>query len=187
MVSPEFEKALFEGLQSLEATLKAAKDEMQTDCRGAAITSLQGVVEFINSIPRFESLNLSCPLTAVMAALHDLNVGRVGAMVTPTAGFDNRKPEASFRKVIKAYAIFGVEQLKDAGMTTEEACKFVASELARIMHHAGPFLRVVPTVARRRSVRLDRCLSTRRTTRLGWSAFSAARRGTAPRLMDRTA
>ena len=79
MVSPEFEKALFEGLQSLEATLKAAKDEMQTDCRGAAITSLQGVVEFINSIPRFESLNLSCPLTAVMAALHDLNVGRVGA------------------------------------------------------------------------------------------------------------
>lgn len=129
MVSPEFEKSLFEGLQSLEATLKDAKDEMQSDCRGAAITSLQGVVEFINSIPRFESQNLSLPVTALMAALHDLNVGRVGAMVTPTAGFDNRKPEASFRKVIKAYAIFCIDLLKGAGMTIDEACKFVASEL----------------------------------------------------------
>jgi hypothetical protein len=32
---------------------------------GAAITSLQGVTAFINSIPRFESQSLSWPLTAL--------------------------------------------------------------------------------------------------------------------------
>jgi hypothetical protein len=66
-----------------------------------------------------------------MAALHDLNVGRVVAMVTPKSGFDNRKPEASFRKVIRAFATFSIEQLKSRGMTLDEACKFVAKQLER--------------------------------------------------------
>jgi hypothetical protein len=70
------EKSLCSGLQSLQATLQAAKKEMLTDRRGAAITSLQGVTAFINSIPLFESQSLSLPLTALMAELHDLNFGR---------------------------------------------------------------------------------------------------------------
>src|SRR5262249_55159789 len=112
MVSPEFEKSLCSGLQSLEAALQAAMKEMLTDCRGAAITSLQGVTAFINSIPRFESQSLSLPLTTLMAELHDLNFGSVGVIVASTKGFDNRKPEATLRKATKAYAAFGIDVLK---------------------------------------------------------------------------
>jgi hypothetical protein len=129
MVSPKFEKSLCSGLQSLQATLQAAKKEMQADRRGAAITSLQGVTAFINSIPLFESQSLSWPLTDLMAELHDLNFGTVGVIVAPTEGFDNRKPEATFRKITKAYATFSIDVLKGAGMTIEDAAKFVASEL----------------------------------------------------------
>ena len=39
--------------------------------------------------------------------------------------------------------------------------------LARIMRHMERFLRVCPTIARRRSVRLDRREATRRAMRLG--------------------
>jgi hypothetical protein len=140
MVSPEFEKSLCSGLQSLQATLQAAKKEMLTDRRGAAITSLQGVTAFINSIPLFESQSLSLPLTAVMAELHDLNFGRVGVIVAPTKGFDNRKPDATFPKSAKAYAVFVIDALKGAGMTTDDAAKFVASELkqAKVPIRARP-------------------------------------------------
>jgi hypothetical protein len=87
------------------------------------------VTAFINSMPRFESQSLSWPLTALMTELHDLNFGSVGVIVAPTKGFDNRKPEATFRKIAKAYAAFGIDVLKGAGMTTDDAAKFVASEL----------------------------------------------------------
>ena len=64
-----------------------------------------------------------------MAELHDLNFRRVGAIVAPTEGFDNRKPEATFRKITKAYAAFGIDVLKGAGMTIDDDAKIVASEL----------------------------------------------------------
>jgi hypothetical protein len=132
MVSPEIEPSLTNCLQSLEKALKRAWDERQTDNRSAALTALQGVIEFINAIPLLESQSLALPLTDLMAALHDLRVGRVGRMLRPPRGFDNRKPEASQRKVIRAFARFGVEQLKIHGMTTdEEACAFVAKQLER--------------------------------------------------------
>jgi hypothetical protein len=140
MVSAEFEKSLCSGLQSLQTTLQAAKKEMLTDRRGAAITSLQGVTAFINSIPLFESQSLSLPLTALMAELHDLNFGRVGVIVARAKGFDNRKPEATFRKTTKAYAAFGIDVLKGAGMTIDDAAKFVASELkqAKVLIEGKP-------------------------------------------------
>lgn len=63
-----------------------------------------------------------------MAGLHDLNYGRVGAMLTPTR-FGNRPPDPSFRKVIKAYAIFSVDELKSHGMPLNDACRFLAKLL----------------------------------------------------------
>lgn len=127
MVGPDFEQLL----QNLEATLKLAQGEMRTDNRGAAITALRGVIGFVNAVPRFESQSLSIPLTALMAALHDLNLGRVGPIVRPTPGFDNRRPDSSFRKVIRAISTFSIDQLMGHGMPRDHACKFVASCLEK--------------------------------------------------------
>lgn len=112
-------------LQTFEATLRSAAEEIKENSREAAITALRGTIDFINSVPNFESDNLALTLTQLMAALHDLDSGRVLPMVTP-AQIDNRPREASFRKVIRAAAIFMVELLVDRGLPLDEACKFVA-------------------------------------------------------------
>jgi hypothetical protein len=67
MVRPDFEPLPAGSLQTLEAKLKEAQAEIQTDHRGAAITALQGVIDFINKIPTFKFENLSLPLTKLMA------------------------------------------------------------------------------------------------------------------------
>jgi hypothetical protein len=127
MASPEFESSL----QALEATLKEAQAEVLKDPRGAAITALRGVIGFIEAIPRFESQDLTLPLTALMAALHDLDTGRVGKIVRPKKAPElrNRQPDPSLRYVIKAYSIFAVNELRDHGSQIDDACKFVAFEL----------------------------------------------------------
>lgn len=117
-------------LQAFEAKLRSAAEEIKENSRKAVITALQGTILFINSVPDFESDNLALPLTQLMAALHDLDSGRVLPMVTP-AQIDNRPLEASFRKVIRAAAIFMIDLLVDHGLRLEEACKFVAPILER--------------------------------------------------------
>jgi hypothetical protein len=57
-----------------------------------------------------------------------LNLGRVVSIVAPKE-FDNRTPEASFRKIVKAYAIFSIDQLVDHGSPVDEASKFVTTKL----------------------------------------------------------
>lgn len=120
-------------LQTLKGKLRSAQAEFQTDCRGAAITALQGVIDFINKIPAFESNKLSLPLTALMAALHDLDTGRVGKIVRPKKAPElrNRPRDASFRNVVKAYSIFAVDELHGHGMPVDHACKYVTAELER--------------------------------------------------------
>ena len=73
MTTPQHEGKLAYDLQHLKAALKAANDELTSNKRGAAISALQGVINFINSIPEFEHECLTFPLTALMAALHDLD------------------------------------------------------------------------------------------------------------------
>jgi hypothetical protein len=130
MVDQDLEKLQFSPLQALEEKLRSAEKEIAENSRGAAITALQGTIDFINSVPHFEPDNLALPLAQLMAALHDLDCGRVVPMVKPTQ-VDNRKPEASFRKVIRAFAIFCIEELMNHGMLLEEACKFVTQELVQ--------------------------------------------------------
>lgn len=123
-------KLPFGSLEALEETLRSSGNEIAENSRGAAITALQGAITFINSVPHFALDNLALPLTQLMGALHDLDSGRVLPMVKP-AQIDNRKPEASFRKVIRAFAIFSIEELMNHGMSLEQACKFVRQGLAR--------------------------------------------------------
>ncbi len=128
MVDPSFEKLLCESLCSLENGLKDACKELQADRRGGAITALQSVIAFVESIPRLESQNLLSPLVDLLSALNDLENGRAVAMLEPT-GVQNRKPDPGLRKAIRAHAIFAIDTLISRGMSQEEACKFVAAEL----------------------------------------------------------
>jgi hypothetical protein len=52
---------------------------------GAAITALQAVIAFVNSIARFESINLALPLIQLAAAIHDLDQGRQAPMLVPNS------------------------------------------------------------------------------------------------------
>lgn len=100
--------------------------ENQEIPRNKAISALHAVIAFLNSIPEWQNENPALTLVQLCAALNDLDVGRVGEIVAPAEGFDNRKPEGSFLKVKKAFAIFAVDKLKAAGLKNEEAYKFVA-------------------------------------------------------------
>jgi hypothetical protein len=117
-------------VQQLAAGLRAANAELKSDSRGAAITALHAVMDFIHSVPALINQNLGTSLWALLAALQDLNHGRVVAMVAP-AKVASRKREASIRKVGKAYALFCVDILISAGSNVPEACCFVAKELKR--------------------------------------------------------
>jgi hypothetical protein len=112
-------------LHTFETTLRSAAEEIKENSRGAAITALRGTVDFINSIPNFESDNLALTLTQLMAALHDLESGTVSPMLTPTK-INNRKPQSSFRKEIRAAVIFVIDDLIHHGMPLDEAAKFAA-------------------------------------------------------------
>jgi hypothetical protein len=126
MVDPEFEKS--ESLASLETQLKLAGKKVGRD---AAITALSAVVEFINSIPRLESQSLALPLVLLASALNDLDQGQRVPMLTPTKGFTNRHPDPGAHKMVRAYAIFAVDELIRFGMSVETACNFVVNCLTR--------------------------------------------------------
>jgi hypothetical protein len=130
MVDPAFEKCLHEALQSLEDGLAAARIELTTSSRGAAITALQSAIAFINSMPRLEYMNLAQPLVHLLAALNGLDQGRQVPMLAPTM-LGNRPPDAALRNQIKAYAIFTIDTLIRAGKPLNEACKFVATQFRR--------------------------------------------------------
>jgi hypothetical protein len=117
-------------IQRLEAGLRAANAQLKEKSRDAAVTALHAVMDFIHSVPALIDQNLGTSIWALLAALEDLNHGRVVAMLAP-AQVGSRKREASIRKVAKAYAIFAVDILRSAGSSVPEACRFVAKELKR--------------------------------------------------------
>jgi hypothetical protein len=131
VISKEFEQRLCATFDAYQRGLKAAWAEMATDSRGGAITALQTVIEFTDAITTGNSQSHTLPLTALLSALNDLDSGRVGPMLKPKKGVDNRKPDAGFRKVQRAAAIFSVDQLITAGMKVEDACKIVAALLQK--------------------------------------------------------
>jgi hypothetical protein len=116
--------------EAFERGLIAARKEMETDSRGGAITALQAVWNFCDALPRWQTINLSLPITALMSALHDLESGQVVPMLKPKVE-NHRPPEAGFRKVERAVAIFSVEQIVATGPTIEQACRFVVALLKR--------------------------------------------------------
>jgi hypothetical protein len=128
-MSPDFEKHLLNSFIDLEEGLKNAMSKGAIDCRDSAILALQGIISFINSIPRLESQTLAFPLVRLLSALKDLENGQQVPLLTPTR-FGNRPPEPGMRAVIKAYSVFATDCLMGRGEKLEDACKFVAAILS---------------------------------------------------------
>src|SRR5262249_17469432 len=61
----------------------------------------------------------------LLAALEDLNQGRVALMLKPTR-FGNRPPEGSNFRQLKAFALFAVQRLVTHGDSVSGACRKVA-------------------------------------------------------------
>jgi hypothetical protein len=130
-MSKEFEQQLCAAFDAYRRGLRGARAEMAADSRGGVIRAVQTVIEFTNAIATEDLQSDTLPLTALLSALNDLNHGRVVPMLEPEKGVDNRKPDAGFRRVQRAVAIFSVDQLITAGMKVDDACKFVAALLQK--------------------------------------------------------
>ena len=116
-------------LGQLEAGLSRALAQSSESGRGAAMTALEAILVFIDSVPEWERRNFELPIWALLAALKDLNDGRVVPMLAPNPKVRNRKPDPSMRKILKAYAVSFVDILRRSGLSVTEACRFVAHEL----------------------------------------------------------
>jgi hypothetical protein len=119
-------------LAELEGGLSLALAQVTEDSRHAAMTALEAVLSFIDSIPEWERRDFEAPLWTLLCALDDLDYGRVHPMLSPNPAVHNRKPDSNVRKVAKGHAVICVDVLRRSGLSVTEACRFVAQTL---QHH----------------------------------------------------
>jgi hypothetical protein len=119
------------GLERLKSELLQAQVAKTEDSREQVMMALRAVVDFIEAVPGWERLNLSSPIWTLLGALSDLDRGQVVSMLKPNPAVRNRKPDPTLRKVVKGYAAFGIDILRNSGLSTTEACRVVASVLGR--------------------------------------------------------
>lgn len=112
-------------LAKFEADMKIAVREMEANSRRGAGLALKAALEFVYSHPHLVSQGLSKPFFAILAALNDLDNGRVVPMLEPLP-FANHHPESSVVKMAKGQACFYVECLKALGEPSQRACAAVA-------------------------------------------------------------
>jgi hypothetical protein len=120
-INPDTECAL----AHLEASLRDALRHRGIDDRKAAGDALRAVLEFIYTQPRLTRQGCHYPLFDLLAALDDLNQGRIAPMLHAKF-FGNRPPEGARFQQAKAFALFAIEQLVDQGETKTSACQKVA-------------------------------------------------------------
>jgi hypothetical protein len=110
---------------ALEAGLREALKHRGIDDRKAAGLALGAVVNlFHDALPHLTAQNLHMPLFDLLAALQDLEQGRVAPMLRPTQ-FGNRPPASQQMQMARGFATFTVRQLMAGGATISEACQRV--------------------------------------------------------------
>jgi hypothetical protein len=111
--------------EKFEADLKEAVTLMDSDTRMAVGLAVKAAWEFVDAHKQLAAQGLHRPFFALVAALSDLNEGRLATWLKP-AQFGNRPPDSAMRQEAKAYACFCVDQLVKLGESVEKACKAVA-------------------------------------------------------------
>lgn len=120
-----------QALALLVSKLIYANAEFVTDNRKGVLLFIETIQGLLECYPEITSLSLTVPLTTLSGQLNDLNMGRVGSIVRPVAGFDNRKPDSATRKSVKAFSSILVDILQRSGFSIMEASRIVASGLQR--------------------------------------------------------
>jgi hypothetical protein len=92
----------------------------------AAGRALGAVLEFLYTQPRLTADRLHRPLYELLAALDDLNSGRVAPMLTPVR-FGNRPPRGSVESEKRGHTIATIEQLIERGDSVTQASREVAN------------------------------------------------------------
>ena len=118
-------------LEQLETGLSQALAQLGENERWSATTALEALLAFIDAVPGWERCKLGLPVWTLLAALKDLDNGRVVPMLLANSDVRNRKPDAGSRKVVKAWAVLLVDILRRSGLSVMEACRIVAHELER--------------------------------------------------------
>jgi hypothetical protein len=121
-------------LTKLEADLTEAVGFMDSNSRTAAGLAVKAFLEFIYAHPHLAAQGFSRPVFDLLAALDDLDEGRVAPMLKP-AQFGNRPPERTVRQRAKAYVCFCVDQLMGIGENLKTACT-AAARVGRKRHLA---------------------------------------------------
>jgi hypothetical protein len=109
-------------LEQLEAGLSRALAQSSESSRGAAMTALDAILRFIDSVPDWDRRNFETPIWALLAALKDLDDGRVVPMLAPNPKVRNRKPDPSVRKVVKGHAVICVDILRRSKWKGRTSC-----------------------------------------------------------------
>jgi len=135
VVSRENEAKMIELLNELQTGLARARKKHFGDKRAAAKIAVNAVAAFVGSIPKWGDQHFDLIFLDLLTALRDLDQGIVHPMLEPKA-FQNRKPASIHRKFLKSYVVHCTDRLHAAGMSIDEACRFVALESVQ-EHQAG--------------------------------------------------
>jgi hypothetical protein len=98
--------------------------------RQAAITSLMGVVDYLESLGDFKRDGVTEPLVQLLAALNQVQEGRAHPMLTP-ARQQNRTKDNVFQATLKGWAAAAMELGLRAHQPWKEAAGAVADELTQ--------------------------------------------------------
>jgi hypothetical protein len=115
--------------RQLKSRLQRAKTRSRQNSRKGAVAALEAFLHLIGSIPKLDNEHLQTPIWPLMMALKDLEKGRIAPMLRPSPGVRHRAAESWMRKLIKSFVVLYIEALYKAGMSLEEASRFVAKLL----------------------------------------------------------
>jgi hypothetical protein len=117
-------------LKKFETDLRTAVGLMNGDARMSVGLAVKAAWEFVCAHPHLTAQNLQRPFFLLLGALDDLTRGRLDPILNPTS-FGNRPVEGTARQQAKGFACMYIEELTRIGERVPDACKAVASILAK--------------------------------------------------------
>jgi hypothetical protein len=117
-------------LKKFEADLRKAVGLMNCDARMSVGLAVKAAWEFVCADPHLTAQNLQRPFFLLLGALDDLTRGRLDPMLKPIS-FGNRPIEGTARQQAKGFVCVYIEELTRIGEGVPDACKAVASILAK--------------------------------------------------------
>ena len=124
--------AVAKELLKLKARLDHARDATPANGRSAALWSLLSLVEFVQAIPQLGHKIPPPALTALTAALADLENGKVAPLLEKATATVKGRPVSDQRRRLQGTAAAVMDCLMKSGFSKGEAATIVAKELQKL-------------------------------------------------------